>query len=79
MVGQYRRIRRRYDSKEILGIFLAWNVRADAGAERAVREADIKVFHIGECSADDGRGNADSSAVFSSIDGEERLSFAVAI
>jgi hypothetical protein len=47
VVGQYLSIRRRYASREIVGILRAWNVRAAAGLARAERDAEVKERQMG--------------------------------
>lgn len=47
VVGQYFKIRRRYASREIVGILRAWNVRAEEGLDSEVRDAVVKVCQIG--------------------------------
>lgn len=42
MVGQYLRMRRRYDSREIVGMLRAWKVRAEVGEVREEWEAEVR-------------------------------------
>lgn len=47
-------MRRRYASRDIVGILRAWNVRVEDGVEMAVRDAVVRVRHIGaSCSITD--------------------------
>lgn len=47
MVGQYLRMRRRYDSIEIVGTFRAWKNKGDVGDATDVRDAEVKELNKG--------------------------------
>jgi hypothetical protein len=51
VVGQYFKMRRRYASREIVGMLRAWNVRVDDGVLRALRDAVVRVRHTGGCAS----------------------------
>jgi hypothetical protein len=42
VVGQYLRIRRRYDSRDMVGMLRAWKVKAEVGDVREVWEAVVR-------------------------------------
>jgi hypothetical protein len=47
VVGQYFKIRRRYASRDIVGMLRAWKVRQEDGVEKASRDADVNALQIG--------------------------------
>src|SRR5271154_59074 len=54
VVGQYLRMRKRYASREMVGMLRAWNVRVEDGVEREVREALVSDFQSGVLWSDAG-------------------------
>lgn len=62
-------MRRRYDSREMVGMLRAWNVNADVGFARDIRDAVISVDHIGPCcSCDEGDAGEGDGVILSLVD-----------
>ncbi len=73
-------MRCKYASRDMEGMFLAWNAIGELGVERAARDAEVRVDHMGGCSTDDdGYCTGWPSARDCNIPGEAKASFADAI